>query len=70
MVDLMAGEPLATGMKCGSQQEVPLDASTGASLQCRPGTIDGQTLPTYFVHPPYQGAKGYTFWEQEVDVPR
>ena len=71
MVDLMAGEPLATGMKLrGSQQEVLLDASTGASVQRRPGTIDGQTLPTYFVHPPYQGAKGYTFWEQEVDVPR
>lgn len=70
MVDLMAGPPTAIGMKLrGSSQESELDSSTGARVHRRNSTIGGRTLPTFFVHPPYRGVKGYVFWEREVEVP-
>ena len=57
MVDLMAGEPLATGMKLrGSQRKEPLDRST-ASLQTQPGTMDGQTLSTLLSTRPTEGER-------------
>ncbi len=70
MIDLLATEPIATGMKLrGADQEVSIDRETGASLQLRNTTIDGTAMRGYFLHPPYLGSKGYVFWEQEVDVP-
>ncbi len=71
MMDLMAGPPRATGMKLrGARCEVPLDRATGARLLFRPATIAGEKLAGCFAHPPYKGAKGYVYWEREVDVPR
>jgi hypothetical protein len=70
MVNLMAEEPLEIGVKLrGAPEETPLDRAQGAMFQDRPRTIGGQTLATFFVHPPYQGGTGYTFWTQEADVP-
>lgn len=70
MIDLMAGEPVATGMKLrGAGTETEVDRSTGATVQRRKTTIDGQTLAAYFMHPPYRDGTGYCYWEQEVDVP-
>jgi hypothetical protein len=70
VVDLMGGKPLETGMKLrGAREEVPLDASHGASFQARPREIAGVTLPAYFVHPPYKSGTGYTFWTKKTHVP-
>ena len=71
VVDLMAGTPLETGMKLrGTDKEVPIDRTTGASFRAGPREIAGKQLPTYFVHPPYRTTVGYTFWTQEAIVPR
>jgi hypothetical protein len=32
--------------------------------------LGGETHDAYFVHPPYQGGTGATFWEREVTVPK
>jgi hypothetical protein len=70
MIDLMAAPPLVTGIKLrGAAQQGPLDQARGASFRRRSTTIDGTTLPAYFVHPPYKNGTGSTFWTQEVDVP-
>lgn len=70
MIDLLAGEPLEVGMKRrDAPEEVPLDKSTGAMFRRRRPAIEGKTLSSYFVHPPYRNTAGYVFWEQEADVP-
>ncbi len=69
MIDLMAGEPLDTGMGIRGAGEQPLDNSTGAMVRFRPAEVDGKRQPVIAVHPPYKNAKGYTFWSREVDVP-
>lgn len=69
MIDLMAGQPTVTGMKLReASREVELDDSTGARIHRRMTTIGETKFPAFFVHPPYRGSKGYTFWEREVDV--
>ncbi|MBM4087863.1 MAG: hypothetical protein FJ276_00320 [Planctomycetes bacterium] len=69
MIDLMAEEPLETGMRLRGASERPIDASTGAMVRSRLTEVDGNRQPVIAVHPPYKNAKGYTFWSQEVDVP-
>jgi hypothetical protein len=69
MTDLMSGQA-KIGMKLrGADQEAAIDSGTGAVCRLRASTIAGETRQSYFVHPPYQGNTGYTFWEQQVDVP-
>ncbi|MFW6171044.1 MAG: hypothetical protein ACODAD_11180 [Planctomycetota bacterium] len=70
MIDLMAGQPTVTGMKLrGATREVELDNATGARIHRRVTTIGETEFPAFFVHPPYRGCKGYTFWQREVEVP-
>ena len=71
VLDLMVGRPTEIGMKLRTaNREVPLDKSQGASFQSHPREIAGVKLPTYFVHLPYTSGRGYTFWTQEIDVPK
>jgi hypothetical protein len=70
MVDLMAEKPVEIGMKLrGAETEVPLDESQGATFRDRTSEIAGTRMPTFFVHPPYRQARGYTYWEQVANVP-
>ncbi|TWU31376.1 hypothetical protein [Novipirellula artificiosorum] len=70
MMDLLAKEPIETGMKIRSElQEQPLDRQTGAGVSLRKAELDGQSMPAVFTHPPYRGAKGYTYWTQEATIP-
>jgi hypothetical protein len=51
--------------------EQPLDPETGASVRFRHKVeLGDETRPAYLAHPPYRGAKGYTFWTRELTVPR
>lgn len=70
MVNLMANQPIETGMKLRGKTEEPIDSATGATFQDRPREIAGATLPTRFTHPPYRDGTGYTYWIQEALVPR
>ena len=68
--DLVTGEPLRTGMALRGEEEVAVDAATGATVRHRPkGTIAGETHRSYFLHPPYKGGSGFTFWEAATRVP-
>ncbi|MFW6161733.1 MAG: hypothetical protein ACODAJ_03135 [Planctomycetota bacterium] len=59
-----------TGMRLRKGKEQALDRETGASLRWREKTaIGGEAHPAYFVHPPYRGGTGYTFWQRDVTVP-
>jgi hypothetical protein len=70
MVDLMAETPIEIGMKLrGGEDEVALDESQGATFRDRSSEIAGRRMPTFFVHPPYKRGRGYTYWEQEANVP-
>ena len=70
MIDLLAREPLETGIKTRSEQrEQPLDRETGAGVSFRTAEINGQSMSAVFTHPPYRSVKGYTFWSQETTVP-
>jgi hypothetical protein len=70
MIDLMNGPLTETGMKLrGAEAEVPIEKDTGATLQTRPRKIGDRVLPTVFVHPPWRGETGYTYWVRETQVP-
>ena len=69
-LNLLDGPPEQTGIGLRGKPEEPLRPETGARVQPQPRTaIGGRTLPTYAIHPPFQGAKGYVFWTRDVDVP-
>jgi len=68
-INLLRGEPDATGMSLRGQGESPIDSNTGARVTRRREEIGARTLDAYAVHPPYQGATGYVFWCRDVDVP-
>ncbi len=69
MINLMAGEFDETGMCGRGGKEQPVDRATGAVVQNRQRTVAGKALPTVFVHPPYRGKVGYTYWTKETVVP-
>jgi len=69
MISLMAGRPDDTGMCIRGKEETPIDKSTGARVSHSPRAVGGEKLPAVFVHPPWKGGTGYTFWTKEVDVP-
>jgi hypothetical protein len=68
---LMDAAPCETGMGLRGQSETPIDDQTGARVIYRPQQeIGGLTLDAYFVHPPYQNAKGYVYWCRDVEIAR
>lgn len=70
VLNLLNGQPDQTGIGLRGKPEEPLRLETGARVAAQPRTTIGdRTLPTYSIHPPYLGAKGYVFWTREVDVP-
>ena len=67
---LMDAVPCETGMGLRGQSETPIDDRTGARVVYRPQQeIGGLKLDAYFVHPPYQNAKGYVYWCRDVEIP-
>ncbi len=70
ITDLVTGRMSETGMRMRGGVEQPVDRTTGAQVSVRPRTVAGRSLPTVFVHPPWQsGLTGYTFWCRDVHVP-
>jgi hypothetical protein len=68
--NLMRPRPLATGMTLRQQQDAPLDRGTGAAVRFEPlADVAGGKHKAYFVHPPYLGAVGSTFWETSAAIP-
>ncbi|MHC4502128.1 MAG: hypothetical protein ACYTFI_02400 [Planctomycetota bacterium] len=64
-----AGAPEA-GTRLRGGADVPLKAATGATVRWQGRiTLAGETRSGFFVHPPYRGVKGCTFWERDVRVP-
>ena len=64
--------PPRTGMCLRGGREVNLDPTTGATVRWLAKTKlgdDGQVRSGFFVHPPYKGGTGYTFWARDVGVP-
>ncbi len=60
----------ATGMRLRKSEETALDRATGAGVQWRPhASVGGERRDAYFVHPPYKGGAGHTFWERQARVP-
>lgn len=65
------GEPPVSGMAFRGQEEQEVDLDTGAQVVFREnGTIAGESHRSIFVHPPYRGGSGYTYWEAETAIPR
>lgn len=59
-----------TGMCLRGGREQPLDPEAGASVRFAPSmTLGEQPRSAYLVHPPYRGAKGYTYWTRDLNVP-
>ena len=68
---LIRGRDLPTsGMALRGQDETPLERATGATFTFRPNfRIADEAHDAYFVHPPYKGGSGYTYWETEATIP-
>ena len=70
LINLLANDPMETGMCIRGRGEGPLDRATGAiALRRRAVTIGDRTLAAVFTHPPWRNDTGYTFWTQEADIP-
>ena len=58
------------GMCIRGQKETELKPETGAAVRfIEAQGLGGEKHDAYFVHPPYRGGVGYTFWERQVQVP-
>jgi hypothetical protein len=68
-LSLMSPAPDETGMGLRGQPEEPLDRQTGAQvIYRRQQDIGGVPWDAFFVHPPYQNAKGYVYWCRDVEI--
>jgi len=68
--ELTSPDAPATGMCLRGNAPGPLEAATGATVRWQSRiTLAGETRSGFFVHPPFRGGKGYTFWERDVRVP-
>lgn len=70
------GERLVTadlptmGICLRGRNETDLNPETGAQLRFLPRrALAGESHDCYFVHPPYKGQSGYTYWERDVRIP-
>ena len=67
---LVTPDPPATGMCVRGKEETPIDPGCGARVRFfARRTIGHETHAAYFVHPPWRGVRGYTFWERDVEAP-
>ena len=70
-IDLLREAPVETGMKLrGSVPESDVDRDSGARVSIARETIDGTTLGSARIHPPYRGGKGYVYWAQDANIPK
>ena len=68
--DLMRPRPLVTGMTLRGRKDAPIERGSGAVVRFEPlADVAGEKHKAYFVHPPYLGAVGSTFWETEAAIP-
>jgi len=59
-----------TGMALRGAAEGPLRPESGAALRWSSHErLGGEARGAYWVHPPYKGGVGYTFWQRAVRVP-
>lgn len=68
--NLLREEPSATGMAIRGKAEEPLRSESGASVRfVESARVGDERHKAYFVHPPYRGRTGYTFWETDASIP-
>ncbi|MBN2295266.1 MAG: hypothetical protein JXM70_22740 [Pirellulales bacterium] len=66
--NLMAGGDPEVGMCIRKRGETLLQRKSGAFFQRKRLTIGGEQRNAFFVHPPYEGGKGYVYWAKDVLV--
>ncbi len=69
-IDLLREAPVEKGIKLrGPGPETDVDRETGARVSFGRVTIDGVSLRSAGIHPPYRGGKGYVYWARDVEIP-